>query len=98
MIEDVIRNTPGTGTEFRIIVEKKGALDEITVHAEYNPNLFSGLSDNQKKEALKKLEEETSKNMKVSVGVRVPVSIVEPGTFERTTLKAKRVIDKRKKS
>lgn len=98
MIEDVIRNTPGTGTEFRIIVEKKGALDEVSVHAEYDPTLISGLLDSQKKEALKKLEEEATKNLKVSVGVRVPVSIVEPGTFERTTLKAKRVIDKRKKS
>ena len=95
-IEDVLRHTPGIGTEFRVIVEKKGILDEISAQAEYELEFLSGLSDAQRKEALDKLAIDASANMKTSLGVRLPVSIVELGTFERTTLKAKRVIDKRK--
>ena len=96
-IEDVLRHNQGIGTEFRIIVEKKGVLDEISAQAEYEPDLFKELlSEVQKKQALAKLAAEASANMKTALGVRLPVSIVEPGTLERTTLKARRVIDKRR--
>ena len=96
-IEDVLRHNQGIGTEFRIIVEKKGVLDEISAQAEYEPDLFNELlSEVQKKQALAKLATDASANMKTALGVRLPVSIVEPGTLERTTLKARRVIDKRR--
>jgi len=95
-IEDVLRKTKGIGVEFRIIVEKKGALDEISVLAEYDPVVFPDLMEPSNKVALDKLADEASKAMKVSLGVRVPISIVDAGSLERSTLKAKRVIDKRR--
>ena len=82
--------------EFRVIVEKKGALDECSVLAEDHPVVFPDLTESSKKDALDKLADEASKAMKVSLGVRVPVSIVDAGSLERSTLKAKRVIDKRR--
>ncbi len=96
-IEDVLRGTTGIGTEYRIIVGKKGPLDEVSVKAEYDKNSFEKFEGAEKQRRLQTLARETEKSMRVSLGIRVPVEIVEPDTFERATLKSKRLIDKRKK-
>lgn len=95
-VENVIRSIPELGVEFRIIVEKKGYMDEASIQAEYHPfKVGPGLDPEQKARFLERLAMTASEKMKAHIGIRMPVKIVEPGTLERFTLKAKRVIDLR---
>lgn len=92
-IEDTLRRIEGVGLEFRIVVEKRGALDEARVQVEYSAEMFGAVAPQS---ALAGLSERIETNLKASLGVRFGVEILKPGTLERTTLKAKRVTDKRK--
>lgn len=85
-IESALRAVPGIGLEFRIHVTRQGAMDEITVEAEVAED-FSG--------DRAALEASASKELSSKCLVRVPLKLVDPDTFERATLKAKRVIDER---
>jgi phenylacetate-CoA ligase len=86
-VESAIRATPGAGTEFRILVDRPAALDELTVEVEAAADLpaagRAGLAT--------ALEE----RIRHAVSVRVPVRVVDPGTHEAQTFKARRVIDRR---
>ena len=78
-VETALRSVPGLGPEFRIRVRKEGALDEMTVEAEGDPALRTPAE-----EALKRV-----------LGIRVPATILAPGTLPETTFKARRVVDER---
>ncbi len=86
-VESVIRDTKGTGAEFRIYVDRTADLDEILVEVERAADLPS--------EQAPQLQTLLEKQLKMALGVRVPARIVEPSTFEQQTFKARRVIDKR---
>lgn len=86
-VEAVIRDTPGCGTEFRIVVEQRGELDEMSLDVER----AADLSPDRVAELGRALEA----NLKARLSIRVPVRIVDPGTHELQTFKAKRVIDRR---
>jgi phenylacetate-CoA ligase len=86
-IEAAIRAVPGAGTEFRIIVERPQNLDEITVEVEPDRPV-SGLERDR-------LRRELEESIKKAVTVRVPVNVVEPGSYEQQVFKARRVIDNR---
>lgn len=81
-VEAVLRDVPGAGTEFRILVDRPGALDEASVQLEAEGMPAS-------------VRERAEARLKASLGIRVPVELVTPGTFERTAFKARRVIDRR---
>lgn len=85
-IEDVIRGIEGLGEEYRIVITREKAMDELIIQAECakgtDPEILSQLK--------KKLEDE----LRVR-GLRATVQMMEPGSLERTEFKAKRVIDKR---
>jgi phenylacetate-CoA ligase len=86
-VEAAIRSVANAGTEFRIIVERPSALDEMRVEVE--PRTDVGV------DAFPRLEAELETALKHSLQIRVPVKIVEPGTHEAQTFKARRVIDNR---
>lgn len=84
-IEAAVRGVEGLGNEFRIIVEREGEMDEISVQVEVeNTDVDRDW-----------IAQEASRRIRENVHIRVPVELVEPGSFERSTLKAKRVIDRR---
>ena len=85
-VEEAVRGIDGLGLEFRILVDRRGELDEATVQVELEPDAHG------RRETL---ERRANEEVKRAVGIRVPVELVEPETFERTTLKARRVIDRR---
>lgn len=87
-VESVIRSVGGAGGEFRIVVERPADLDEMTVEVERSPD-FHGSSAG--------LAGELETRLKSALGVRIPVKVVEPSTFEVQTFKARRVIDHRPK-
>jgi phenylacetate-CoA ligase len=88
-IEHGLREVDGLGLEFRIRVSRRGSLDEILVEAERAEE--QPLTEGDRETVRRRAEEQ----LKTHCHIRVPVQIVEPGTFDRTTLKARRVIDER---
>ncbi|MBC7114530.1 MAG: phenylacetate--CoA ligase, partial [Archaeoglobi archaeon] len=81
---------PEVGEHFQIIVDRKGALDEMTVMVEVKKEYFSDrISD------LMEIERKIEEALKNALNLRVNVELVEHGTIPRTSGKAKKVIDRR---
>ena len=89
-IEHALMNIPQVGEHFQIVVDRKGALDDMLVRVEVSPEAFSDkITDLMK---IGKLVEHRLRN---SLNVAVHVELVEPGSLPRFEGKAKRVIDRR---
>ena len=83
---------PEVATNYLIHVDKKGALDRLTVKVEIYPKLFLG--EVAKLEALRhKIVEE----LRASIVISPLVELHEPGTLPVSEGKAKRVVDDRPK-
>jgi len=91
-IEEKIMTIPEVATNYQICVDKKGALDRLTVKVEIYPKLFLG--DVAKLEALRdKIREE----LQASIVIAPVVELHEPGSLPVFAGKAKRVVDERPK-
>ncbi|MBS1870253.1 MAG: phenylacetate--CoA ligase family protein [Actinobacteria bacterium] len=86
-IDAVVRETPGTGPEYRIVVERRGELDELRVEVESEAPLAA--------EDASGLGAELGRRLKEALSVRVDVAVKEPGSFETQVFKARRVVDRR---
>ena len=92
-VENVVRDVSGFSGEFRMVITREGAMDELTVQAEYSDaEATLARSDPEATAALRTLLEE---RLRTTLGVRVEVELKAPGQLERTQFKARRVIDKR---
>jgi phenylacetate-CoA ligase len=90
-IEYVLLSNPELGNEFQIVVDRRGALDDMLVRVELKPESFQ---DNVAKlECLKAKIHERLKNV---LSVSADIELAEPGSLPRFEGKAKRVVDKRK--
>jgi phenylacetate-CoA ligase len=87
-IEDVLRAVEGFGGEFRVIVSRREAMDELLVRAEY-------AGSHAAPEAQARLRATMAERLRVRLGVRPVVELVPEGTLERSEFKARRVIDDR---
>jgi phenylacetate-CoA ligase len=91
---------------YRLIVTRKGAMDNMQVEVEINQDLYHEVSDAilsmddvstiAEHEALVHLKSNIQKNIKDIIGINVGVTFKEPGSIERQEGKAQRVVDKRK--
>jgi len=90
-IEYALLSMPQLGNEFQIIVERTGALDEMTVKVELKPEGF--VDDMAKIEVLR---DKIASKLRTTLSVNACIELVEPGTLPRFEGKAKRVVDKRK--
>ncbi|EGD48720.1 LOW QUALITY PROTEIN: Phenylacetate--CoA ligase [Ruminiclostridium papyrosolvens DSM 2782] len=89
-IESVLVGMEGIGPHYQIIVTKNGYMDAIEVHVELiDGKLLEKFSE------LEKLEKKIRHELKVVLQIDAKVKLVEPKSIERTTGKAKRVIDMR---
>jgi phenylacetate-CoA ligase len=87
-IERALRDVPGIGVEFRVYATRRaGSITEARIEAEYDGG---GRPEGNRLEALAAAAES---RVRVFTGVRMPVSLVPPGTFPRTSLKARRVVE-----
>jgi phenylacetate-CoA ligase len=85
-IEDVLRAIDGFGGEFRIVISRREAMDELLVRAEIAAS-HSHLRD--------QLSATMRERLQARLGVRPMLELVPPGTIPRTEFKARRVIDDR---
>jgi phenylacetate-CoA ligase len=89
-IEHALMNIPQVGEHFQIVVDRKGALDDMLVRVEVSPEAFS-----DKITDLMKISSMVEHRLRNTLNVAVKVELVEPGSLPRFEGKAKRVIDRR---
>jgi phenylacetate-CoA ligase len=77
-LADVLHRFPEV-SEYRIIVTKEGAMDEIALQVECPPALTATIAE----------------ELHVALNLRFPIEAVAPGTLPRFELKARRVEDRR---
>lgn len=87
-VEDTLRAIDGFGGEFRVIISRREAMDELLVQAEY-AHAFSEAG------AQERLKVTMRDRLRANLGVRPVVELVPEGTLPRTEFKARRVIDDR---
>ena len=87
-IEDALRAVAGFGGEFRIIVSRREAMDELLVRAEYTPTH----EPLDRREALRSTMRE---RLRARIGIHPVVDLVPQGTLPRSEFKARRVVDDR---
>jgi len=90
-IEYALMTIPEVGQHFQIIVDRKGALDDMLVQVEVAPEAFS-----DKITDLMAIRRKVEHKLRNILNVGVNVELVEPGSLPRFEGKAKRVIDRRK--
>lgn len=90
-IEHVLMQVPEAGDSYQVVITREGTLDEMKVRVEMRDELFSG-----ELEDFRRIQSKIQKELFKELGLRVNVELVEKGTLERFTLKAKRVLDLRK--
>jgi phenylacetate-CoA ligase len=89
-IEYALMAIPEVGQHFQIVVERKGALDDMLVRVELNKESFS-----DKINDLMQIRQKVEHRLRNALNVNVNVELVEPGSLPRFEGKAKRVVDKR---
>ena len=80
----------GIEPHYQLVLERKKGLDELEVLVEVSEEIFP--------DAMKKLvefEENVREKIHAATGINAKIKLVEPRTIERTSGKAKRVVDKR---
>ncbi len=90
-IESVLFEIEGTEPHYQIVIERRGAIDEMTVLVEVSEEIFF---DEMKKQ--NELINLIKQRLFSELGINVDVKLVEKKTLERFEGKAKRVIDKRR--
>jgi phenylacetate-CoA ligase len=83
-VEHVLLSIEGASAHYRLIVERPGAMDELTVECE--------AADGADPMALRAAVES---RLKEETGLRMTVNVVEPGAVPRSEGKAVRVLDRR---
>ncbi len=85
LVEQIILGADGVGPHYRLILERPGPMDELTLECE--PAAGGGDRD--------ALQAQLERMLKEGTGVRIAVSVVDPGSIPRSEGKAVRVVDRR---
>ena len=86
-IEEVVRGIKGLGSEYEVIVDKKGDIDRITLKVELMPE------DTSRKDAV---EMELKDQLRIKTNLGYNLEFHDYGTLPRFDVKAKRFKDLRK--
>jgi phenylacetate-CoA ligase len=89
-VEYALMGIQEVGQHFQIVVERKGALDDMLVRVELNKEAFS-----DKITDIMHIRQKVEHRLRNSLNVMADVELVEPGSLPRFEGKSKKVIDKR---
>ncbi len=89
-IEDVLFKIEGIRPHYLIVVDRKHGLDDMEVRIEVAEEVFSDIMAD-----MVRFTKHVSERLHAVIGLHVKVTLVEPGSIERTAGKAKRVLDRR---
>jgi phenylacetate-CoA ligase len=84
-VEQILMSADGVAPHWRLILERPGPMDELTLECE--PSALDGDRDS--------LRQTLETHLKEGTGVRITVSVLEPGSVPRSEGKAVRVVDRR---
>lgn len=91
-IESVILGFDGVEPHYQIVLTRENYLDQIAVHVEVSPQVFS-----DEVKVLERLKRQMEEKLKAELGLSCEVKLLEPKSITRTEGKAKRVVDLREK-
>ncbi|MGZ4307524.1 MAG: phenylacetate--CoA ligase family protein [Solirubrobacteraceae bacterium] len=83
-VEHVLLAVDGVAPHYRLIVERTGSMDELTLECE--PAVGADTSD---------LVARIGRQLREHMGIRFEIAVLEPGTIPRSEGKAVRVVDRR---
>jgi len=89
-IEDVLFKIEGVRPHYQIVVDRKHGLDDMEVRIEVAEEVFSDIMAD-----MVNFTRHVAERLHAVIGLHVKVTLVEPGSIERTAGKAKRVLDRR---
>lgn len=89
-IEHVLLQFEDTQPHYQLVIRSKDEMDTLEVRVEVSSHLFS-----DKMRALEDLRRDLQHRIDSALGLRAKLTLVEPGSLERFTGKAKRVLDQR---
>jgi len=89
-VEYALMGIPEVGQHFQIVVDRKGALDEMLVRVELAPASFS-----DKITDLINVKSKVEHRLRSYLNVNADVELVEPGSLPRFEGKSRKVIDRR---
>lgn len=89
-IEDALLSVEGVEPHYLIVVDRKGALDTLEVRIEVAGNMFSDVMAD-----MVAFSKRVADQVQSVVGLSAKITLVEPGTIERTAGKARHVVDQR---
>ncbi len=89
-IEEVIMKMPEIGNNYRILLRKKGTLDQLIIQTEVNEGIFS--DDSRKMNAL---IGRLKNDLRASITINPQIELHEPGVLPVQEGKAIRVVDER---
>ncbi|MDD3118526.1 MAG: phenylacetate--CoA ligase [Victivallales bacterium] len=89
-IEAALLAVKGVMPHYLIILTTENSMDSIEVQVEITPDLFS-----DRVRVVEDMQKKLSASIEHTLGLRVRLKLVAPGTIPRSEGKAKRVIDKR---
>jgi phenylacetate-CoA ligase len=89
-IESILFEIEGIEPHYQIVLRRKNGLDSFEVRVEVTEELFDGWQDD-----MVTFEHKIADELRSELLVRPRVKLVEPGSLERTTGKAKRIVDLR---
>jgi phenylacetate-CoA ligase len=84
-VEQILTGVDGVAPHWRLILERPGPMDELTLECE--PSSLDGDPAG--------LKQTLEHHLKEATGVRIAVSVLEPGAVPRSEGKAVRVVDRR---
>lgn len=89
-IEDALLAVEGVEPHYLIVVDRDGAMDTLEVRIEVSPAIFSDVMRN-----MVAFNKQVADRIASVVGLQAKVTLVEPGTIERSVGKARHVMDNR---
>ena len=92
-IEDALLAVEGVEPHYVIVVSREGSLDQLEVRIEVAREIFSDVMKD-----MVAFTRRVSEKIQAVTGLNARVTLVEPGTIERTVGRARRVIDSRSSS
>ena len=90
-VEQVLLRVQGVEPHYRIVVDREGSMDTMTVEVEMSEQLFSDDLG-----VVIALERSIERELHAELGIQASCALVNPRTIERSEGKAKRVFDRRK--
>jgi len=92
-VEDVIFRIEGVRPHYLIVVDRQKGLDDLEVRIEVADEVFSDIMAD-----MVAFEHNVADRLQTVLGLRAKITLVEPGSIERSAGKTKRVLDLRESS